>query len=183
MKSDYLETQNSGEPYAAPAKLLHWILAILLIGMVGLGWYMMDIEDSPGSDWYFNLHKSVGLLVIALVVLRAAWRLTHRPAPLPLATPPWQMMASAISHWVLYALMLALPLIGAMGAAFSKSGLIFFGIPLPRLIAPNHDIAELFFSAHSFGAWILVILICVHVLAGLKHLLIDRDGVFQRMWF
>ncbi|WP_034295270.1 cytochrome b [Herbaspirillum sp. RV1423] len=183
MKSDYLYEQASGEQYSVPAKLLHWILAVLFIGMVGLGWYMMDIEDSPGSDWYFNLHKSIGLLVIGLVILRAAWRLTHRPAPLPMATPSWQIVASTISHWALYALMFALPLIGIIGAAFSKSGLAFFGSPLPRVVTENHDVAEFFFSVHSFAAWILVILVCLHVLAGLKHLLIDKDGVFQRMWF
>ncbi|WP_034294396.1 cytochrome b [Herbaspirillum sp. RV1423] len=183
MKSDYPDEKNPSNRYTAPARLLHWTLAILLIGMVGLGWYMMSIEDAPGSDWYFNLHKSVGLLVLLLVLLRAVWRLLHQPAPLPLATPPWQIIASTVSHWVLYALMLALPLIGAIGAAFSKSGLIFFGTPLPRLVAPDHDVAELFFSMHSFAAWILVILVSLHVLAALKHLLIDRDGVFQRMWF
>ncbi len=183
MNADYQYGQASGEQYSPPAKLLHWILAVLLIGMVGLGWYMMDIEDSPGSDWYFNLHKSIGLLVLGLVILRAAWRFTHRPAPLPTTTPSWQIVASAISHWALYVLMFALPLIGAIGAAFSKSGLIFFGSPLPRIVTPDHDIAELFFSMHSFMAWILVILVCVHVLAGLKHLLIDKDRVFQRMWF
>jgi len=183
MNSDYRDEQTSGEQYAAPAKLLHWILAVLFIGMVGLGWYMMDIEDSPGSDWYFNLHKSIGLVVIGLVILRAAWRFTHRPAALPITIPSWQITASTISHWALYAIMFTLPLIGAIGAAFSKSGLVFFGSPLPRVVTANHDVAEFFFSVHSFAAWILVTLVCLHVLAGLKHLLIDKDGVFQRMWF
>ncbi|MCW5299018.1 cytochrome b [Herbaspirillum lusitanum] len=183
MKTDYRYEQASSDQYSAPAKTLHWILAVLFIGMVGLGWYMMDIEDSPGSDWYFNLHKSIGLVVIFLVILRAAWRFTHRPAALPSTIPSWQIIASAISHQALYVLMFALPLIGIAGAAFSKSGLVFFGSPLPRVVTANHDVAEFFFSIHSFAAWILVILVCLHVLAGLKHLLIDKDGVFQRMWF
>ena len=183
MKSDYPIGQHADEQYATPARLLHWVLAILFIGMVALGWYMMDIEHSPGSDWYFNLHKSTGLLVFGLVILRAVWRLTHQPAPLPRTIPSWQIIASIISHWTLYGLMFALPLIGAIGAAFSKSGLIFFGSPLPRFVTPDHDVAEVFFSIHSFAAWILVILVCVHILGVLKHLLIDKDGVFQRMWF
>jgi cytochrome b561 len=182
MQSD-LHSQHSSDQYGTPAKWLHWILAILLIGMVGLGWYMMEVEHTPGGAWYFNLHKSIGLVVLLLVIMRAAWRFTHRPAPLPTTIPAWQIMASSISHWALYALMFALPLIGLIGTIFSKSGLIFFGMPLPRIAAPNHDVAELFFSLHGFAAWILVVLVGLHVLAGLKHLFIDKDGVFQRMWF
>jgi cytochrome b561 len=182
MKID-LYPQNLEDHYATPAKWLHWLLAILLIGMVGLGWYMMDIEDTPGSDWYFNLHKSIGFVVLILVVVRATWRLSHPPAPLPMTMPAWQMTASTISHWALYGLMLALPLIGLVGAVFSKSGLIIFGLVLPRLAAPNHDVAEFFFSLHSLAAWLLVALVGIHVLAALKHLFIDRDGIFQRMWF
>jgi len=79
--------------------------------------------------------------------------------------------------------MLALPLLGAIGMLFSKHTLIFFGLLEPRLVAPDHDISELFFSLHSIAAWLLVILVGVHVLAALKHLLFDKDGVFERMWF
>ena len=67
--------------YAKPAVILHWLLAVLIASLVGVGWYMMSIEDDPGSDWYFNLHKSFGIVVFGLVLLRIIWRGTHRPPP------------------------------------------------------------------------------------------------------
>lgn len=169
--------------YAPIAVFLHWVLAILIIGMIGLGWYMMSIEHEPGSGWYFDLHKSIGIVTALLILLRAAWRLGHTPDPLPFSVPPWQAAGSRAIHWLLYVAMIAMPLVGAIGAMLSKSGVVFFGRTLPRLFTPDHDLAEIFFTVHSVTAWILVGLISLHVLAAVKHLVIDKDGVFQRMWF
>jgi cytochrome b561 len=170
-------------PYASTAVALHWLLAILLAGMIGVGWYMLSIEDEPGSGRFFTAHKSIGIVVLALVAWRLTWRLGHPPAPLPVSVPAWQARASKASHRLLYAAMLTMPLLGLAGATFSKSGIEFFGLSIPRAAAPNHDLAEAFFTAHSVVAWVLVALIALHVLAALKHLIVDRDGVFQRMWF
>ena len=169
--------------YTPTAVALHWLLAILLIGMIGVGWTMVSIEDEPGSGLFFSLHKSVGIFIFALVAGRVIWRLGHPPATLPVSVPAWQETASRVSHRLLYATMIAMPLLGLMGSAFSKSGIEFFGLSVPRAVAPNHDLAEALFTAHSVVAWVLVALIAVHVLAALKHLIVDRDGVFQRMWF
>jgi cytochrome b561 len=168
--------------YTPLAIFLHWLLAVLIVAMIGVGWYMMSIEDEPGSDWYFNLHKSVGIVVAVLIVLRLAWRLGHRPHALPSSVARWQATASRATHWLLYLAMLAMPIAGFIGALLSKSGIVFFGWQVPRLMAENHDLSEIFFDAHSVIAWILVALIVLHVLAGLKHLVYDKDGVFQRMW-
>ncbi|CDS50041.1 Cytochrome B561 [Polaromonas sp. CG9_12] len=173
----------SSKPYASLAVLLHWTLAVLIIGMVALGWYMTEIEDDPGSAWFFTLHKSIGLVIAGLVLLRLVWRLGHLPEPLPARLPSWQVNASRATHGLLYAAMLAMPTFGIVGSLLSKKGIVFFGLPLPRVFQANHDLAETFFNAHSFTTWILVVLVSLHVLAGLKHLVIDKDGVFQRMWF
>lgn len=169
--------------YAKPAVLLHWVLAVLIAGLLGIGWYMMSIEDEPGSDWYFDMHKSFGIGVFGLVLLRTIWRATHRPAPLPAGLPAWQVRLSHVTEWSLYVCMLLMPALGFVGASFSKSGVTFFGTPLPTWTAPNHDTAELFFGLHSALAWVLVALISLHAAGGLKHLFIDKDRVFQRMWF
>ena len=172
-----------GWRYAAPAVLLHWLLAVMIASLLGIGWYMMAIEDDPGSDWYFDIHKSFGIIVFGLVLLRIVWRATHRPVPLPTTLPNWQVRLSLVTEWALYVCMLLMPVIGFLGAWFSKSGVAFFGIRLPSWAGPNHDTAELFFGLHSALAWVLVALIALHAIGGLKHLLIDKDGVFQRMWF
>lgn len=167
--------------YGKMAVLLHWSIAVLIAVLLGLGWTMMAIEDDPGSKWYFDLHKSLGLLVLALIVLRIVWRLTHRPAPLPATLPRWQVKLSQWTQGALYLAMLAMPVLGLVGASFSKKGVAFFGIPLPSWAAPNHDTAEQFFGLHGTLAWVLVALIALHAIGGLKHLWVDKDTVFQRM--
>lgn len=167
--------------YTPPAILLHWVLAILIVGMVVLGWYMMSIEKQPDSGWFFNLHKSVGLIIATLVAIRLAWRISHPPAPLPSIVPRWQIKLSAITQALLYVCMVLLPITGILGASFSDDGLIFFGTALPRWVQPVHDTAELFFNIHGIAVWVLVGLVSLHVVGGLKHWLINRDGVFQRM--
>jgi cytochrome b561 len=167
--------------YSKLAITLHWLVAVLLVAMVSLGWYMMSIEDEPGSGWYFNLHKSVGIILLALVILRALWRFAHRPQSLPSSVPTWQ---ATLAHWtqfLLYVCMFVMPITGLSGALYSKSGVMFFGIPLPRPV-PNHDLSEQLFTVHGVTVWILIAIASLHVVGGLKHLLVNRDGVFRRMW-
>lgn len=169
--------------YGIPAIVLHWLLAVLIAGMAGLGWYMMTIEKQPSGPWYLDLHKSIGLVVFALVVLRVLWRFVHRPALLPASLPRWQVKLSSITQWLLYVCMIVMPITGLLGASYSRSGVKFFGLLVPAWSAPNRDLAKLFFSIHSATVWVLVALVVLHAAGGLKHLLVDRDTVFQRMWF
>ena len=169
--------------YALPAVLLHWLLALSIVLMAALGWYMVSIEDTPGSSWFFDLHKSIGLTLLGLVLLRWLWRIGHRPGPLPASVPVLKARIASLTHVLLYLCLFLMPLSGALGAAFSKHGLAFFGHPLPRLVAPDHAMSERLFGLHGVVLWVLIALLALHVLAALKHLLIDKDGVFQRMWF
>jgi cytochrome b561 len=180
MKID--EGEMSTYVYTRTSRALHWLMVFFIFGMLGLGWFMMSIEDDPGSDWYFMIHKSIGLIVLLLALVRLLWRLAHTPDPLPEQLPRWQVRASKITQWLLYGLMFAMPLAGLTGALFSKDRVSFFGARVPKILAANHDLSEIFFSMHSVIAWVFVGLISLHFLAGLKHLLINRDGVFQRMW-
>lgn len=168
--------------YSTPAVFLHWVLAILIAFMAALGWFMMTVEHEPGGERYFDLHKSIGLIVFALVLLRVLWRLFHRPQPLPTTMPRWQIRLSQVVESLLYVLMVVLPLTGILGASYSKGGLAFFGMDLPRWLTPDRPTAHNLFEVHSALVWVLVGLLVLHVLGGLKHLLIDHDEVFSRMW-
>lgn len=169
--------------YRRPAMVLHWAIALLIVFMAGLGWYMMSIEDDPGSVWFFDLHKSFGLVLALMVLTRLLWRLTHRPDVLPSHVPRWQVRLAGGTQLLLYVLMVLIPLTGYLGASYSKNGVQFFGTVTPQWALPNHDRAEQFFSVHSVLIWVLIVLVALHVAGALKHLLLNRDGVFQRMWF
>jgi cytochrome b561 len=169
--------------YSPLAVGLHWVIAALIIGLIGLGWYMMSVEKQPGSGWLFDLHKSLGLTVFGLIVVRIVWRATHAPEGLPDSVPAWQAKIANATHWALYACMIIMPVTGYLGAAHQKHAPKFFGLNTPAWATPNHDLAEQFFTIHSITVWILVIIIALHALAGFKHLLVNKDGVFQRMWF
>ena len=136
---------------------------ILLIGMIGVDWTMVSTEDEPGCGWFFSLHKSVEIVILALVACRTIWRLRHPPVPLPVSVPAWQETPSKVSPRLLYAAMIAMPLLGLMGSAFSQRGLEHFDDSLARAIAPNHCLVEALFTAQAVVAWALVAPISVQV--------------------
>ena len=172
----------SATRYTWEAMLLHWLLAVLAIGMLSLGFWLGDVpRDTPGRDFYVDLHRSFGVLALLLVLLRLAWRATHRPPPFPSTMPRWQMLAASLTHGLLYLCILLQPLSGYLASAFSKKGVMFFGMPLPQWAWDDKPLRSFFGEVHGVVAVALVVLIAVHVLAALKHLLLDRDQVFQRM--
>jgi len=173
---------GSSTRYTNPAIFFHWIIAALIAMQIGLGWYMMSVEDDPRSAWLFRLHISIGITATALVALRILWRLKHTPAALPESLPAWQVQASRHTHKLLYLLMVLMPFTGYLGASFSGEGVAFFGLQTPVWASKNDMLKELFFTIHSWTAWILVAAIVLHLLAAFKHLWIERDGVFHRMW-
>ena len=165
------------------AKGVHWGSAVVIALVAALGFYMMSIEDDPGAGWYFAQHKSWGLVFALLLVMRLAWRLFNRPAPFPLKMPKWQEWVASGTQLLLYVLLLLMPLTGYLGASYSEHGVQLFGTNLPVWAVANHDTAEWFFDIHSTMIWMLAALVAVHVAGALKHLLLDRDGTFTRMWF
>jgi cytochrome b561 len=169
--------------YHRIAITLHWTLALLLTATTLVGWYMMSIEHELGSDRYFDLHKSVGIVIALLVAARIAWRLSTRPQELPAGVAIWQVKLAKSTQALLYVLMVLMPVTGYLGASFTKTGVQLFGLATPHWALPDHARAEQLFGIHSVLIWVLVALVGLHVLGALKHLMWDKDGVFQRMWF
>jgi len=97
--------------------------------------------------------------------------------------PKWQVRLAVVTHWLLYMLMIVIPVVGYLGASYTKSGVAWFGRATPRWAEPNHDLAEQFFNVHGTLVWVLVALVALHVAGALKHWLIDKDGTFQRMGY
>ena len=169
--------------YTRTAKWLHWLVAVLIVANLGLGLTMVDMPGiTPTKLRYFNWHKWVGVTVFALVALRLAWRVTHRPPALPDSMPRWERRAAAASHAGLYVLMFALPLSGYFYSLAAGFPVVYLGLlPLPVLIEPDPQLKQVLVVLHHVLAWTLMALLALHIAAALKHRIVDRDGVLERM--
>jgi cytochrome b561 len=168
--------------YTHIAIVLHWLLAIGLIYQLGLGLWMEDIPKTPPglrAEW-FNWHKSIGIVLGLLIVLRGLWRLTHRPPALPDSMSVWQKRAAHANHALLYVCMMVMPLSGFLGSSFTAYPIKFFGTPLPRLWEASADLKEVFGALHTASSYVLMVTIAVHILAALLHI-IRRDDIAKRM--
>jgi len=170
--------------YSSTAIALHWLLAAGILFQIGLGWYLQEVpRGTPDRTIWVNFHKSVGLTLGVLILARLAWRLTHRPPPLPESMPAWERVAARASHALLYVCMVTMPIAGFAASNFSKFGVKYFGlVQIPPLGVDDRQIYAVLQGIHVGTSYVFVALIGLHVAAALKHLLIDRDGVMRRMW-
>ena len=178
---------NPPQRYTATAMLLHWLSALLVLGLLVLGWYMADLPVSPQRLKLYNWHKWAGVSVLALTLLRLLWRWTHRPPALPAElvgrTPAWQLHLAAATHLALYGLLLVVPLIGWAYSSAAGFSVVWFGVlPLPDLLPKDKALAELVKPWHAVGAFSLCALVVLHLAAALKHQFVDKDGLMRRMW-
>ena len=169
--------------YDRIAVSLHWLIAAGVVAQIALGWWMIDIPKLPAGvrAYWFNLHKSIGLTLAALIVIRIVWRLTHRPPPMPASVPLWQARVASVSHVLMYVCMIVMPLAGYLGSIYSGYPIKYFGSTLPGWGAKDDTLKEFFSTVHYATAWLFMTLISLHVAAAVKHLL-DRDDIFARMW-
>ena len=177
-----METPTANARYNNVAIALHWLIAVGVLVMIGLGCYMTDIpKGTPERAYFFNLHKSIGVTVGVLALIRLWWRATHRPPPLPGSMAGWEVSAAKLNHALLYACIIAMPVIGFLASNFTKYGVKYFGIQIGTFFAENQALRDSLQAVHGLLSYLLVVLVIVHVLAAFKHLLVDKDGVFQRM--
>ena len=172
------------DSYSRTAIVLHWLIAALVLGQIALGWWMIDIPKQPVGirAWWFNLHKSIGITIGVLVLVRIAWRFTHPAPPLPETIPSWQRAAAKVSHFGLYACLLIMPVTGYLGSNFTKYPIKYFGYAIPHWGWDSPGLKELMSQIHYGVVVVFMVLIAVHVAAAFKHLLMRQDRVFQRMW-
>ena len=163
------------------AQLLHWLIALLIVGLGTVGLVMTDMENSPDKLRIYALHKSFGITVLMLVALRLLWRLaTRHPAPVP--GPRWQRLSASAMHFLLYVLMFAIPLSGWLFNSASNFPLRWFGLfHVPSLWAPDPAVKHLSHALHEYGFWTLIALAVLHAAAAFKHHYMDRDETLTRM--
>lgn len=189
--------------YTKTAIVLHGLIALGIFAMFALGWYMSELpkeapkqiafdlfdlgiytwqlaEEASPRTFYFNLHKSIGVTLLALIAFRVFWRITHRPPAMLASYKAWERKLATGTHHFLYLLMVAVPVSGLIMATYSKYGVKWFGIDFIAGL-DNKDMRELFKEVHEVVGAISLALIILHIVGALKHKFIDKDETMKRM--
>ena len=168
--------------YTPLAKGLHWLMALMSFGLLALGFYMSDLPLSPEKLQLYSWHKWAGVTIFVLVWLRLAWRITHRPPALPDGMPVHMQWAAHAGHFLLYALMIAIPLSGWLMSSAKGVQTVWFGVlPLPDLLAKDKALGHLLAEVHEALNMGLLLLIAGHAAAALFHHVVHKDDTLRRM--
>lgn len=168
--------------YGAVAQVFHWLIAVLIFIMLALGNYMEDLPLGTRKLELYQLHKSIGITIGILVVLRLLWRLSHPPPALPAGMKPWERLAAGVVHGLLYMMLFVMPLIGFLQSNAANFPVVLWGfVPLPPLIGPDEALSETLVNLHGIGGNLLAVLVIIHVAAALRHHFMLKDDVLRRM--
>jgi len=194
---------NNPSRYTKTAVILHWLIAIAILGMFALGWYMTGLpkegakqisydlfdlgiytwqlaEEATPRTFYFNLHKSIGITLFGLIIIRILWRITHKPPALLATYKVWERKLATGTHHFLYLLMIAMPLTGLITAVSSKYGVKWFGVPFIKGL-DDKGLRDVFEKSHEIIAIIILVVLFLHIAGALKHKFIDKDDTLKRM--
>jgi cytochrome b561 len=192
-KQTMLDQFKNPARYTRIAMALHWLVAVLILGNIALIWTVDSLPDSyvrPAVD----THKSIGITVLGLVLLRLLWRAAHAPPPLPVSFKPWEKASAHAAHIALYVLILAMPLSGWMHDSAWKDAArfpmqLFYTVPWPRIGFIEHldpvlkeRLHDIFGDIHKYLSYVFYGLFALHVGGALKHQFIDKEPELQRMW-
>lgn len=175
-----MQLKNSSTHFGLVAILLHWVMAIIIIGLLASGLYMVGLQISLQKLKLYGWHKEYGLLVLGLVIIRLCWRLINTTPKLSL--PWWELLAARLVHWAFYGFMIAMPVTGWLITSAAGLPASFFNLfTLPNLIAPNPELLPVFEAIHQWLGYALIATIVLHMLAALKHHFINKDDILRRM--
>ena len=180
---DHGDATQSASRYSSVAIGLHWAIAALVLSTIPLGVYGATYETAIGQS-ATNIHKTIGIVILLLTLVRVGWRLAHRPPALPDTMHPALRLAARVSHTAFYVLLLVLPLSGWwMSSAVPKRHPFGFGLfDIPFLLVPRGwASAGPAYLIHITLAWLMIGLVVLHILAALKHQFADKDDILARM--
>lgn len=177
-----MRIKNTTETYGLLTKIFHWLMAVLIIGMLVVGFIMEDIEPLTTRFQVYGLHKSTGILILMLVALRFSWhRVSKKPALLP-TLKWWEAKLAHLIHGALYLGMVGMPLSGwLLSSAAGRPVSVYGLLTLPDLVAPNEKLRDIFGEIHEITAFALIGAVALHAAAAFKHHVIDKDGTLRRM--
>lgn len=168
--------------YTKPAILLHWLTVLFVIVTFPLGVYMHKLEFSPFKLQLVSYHKWIGVTIFMLTVLRLAWRVLHKPPPLPETIPAWQQRVAHGLHHLLYLLLLAIPVSGWLMSSAKGVPVVYFGlVQLPDLVGKDRELGDMLQEIHEALNLGMLALVIMHIGAAFKHQFIDKDFLMLRM--
>ncbi len=167
--------------YPKPMRIMHWLMAVLVIGLLAVGLLMGDMADSPAKWQVYGLHKSFGIIVLALLIIRIGIRLKSTVPPLNPTFSTLIKRLANLNHLALYVLMLIMPASGYLMSMLGGHGVSVFGLPLPNLVGEDKKLGHLAYETHEIAANLLIAVLVLHILAVIKHA-VDKQDVFRRMW-
>lgn len=178
-----MNSTSHPEHYAPPARRIHWIMAVLVILVIPLGFAMMNMDSGPTQDRLFDLHRSIGFTILCLAVIRVLIRILNPPPAPPEGMPKALWIVANTVHYALYVLIFVMPVLGWLASNAFGSAVSIFGLfTLPNIVAKNDALADLFGDWHARLGFVMTALVIMHAGAGLWHGVILRDGVLSRMW-
>lgn len=176
--------KNTRNRYGSVAKSLHWLMAVLIIGLLCVGLYMTGMPNGLDKLQLYGLHKSFGLVALMLVIIRLSWKLANVAPLLPDSLSPLNKFAAHAGHAFLYVCAFVMPLSGwALSSSAGVPVSFFNWFVVPELIAPNNDTRLLMKLVHEYTAYGLILLICGHVGAVVLHYVVHKENILKRMLF
>ena len=173
---------NTQRTYGLIAQALHWLVAVGIAVQFVWAWRIDETESIRAQFTLVNQHKSIGMTVLALVVVRLCWRAFNRPPPFPSSMSAWERFTASTAHWLLYALILLMPVSGWIYTSAAGFGPEFFGlVDIPALVGQNERLEKVFGAVHEWLAVGIATLVSIHVLAALRHQFVLKDGLLRRM--
>ena len=178
-----MQVRNTTARYGVVAQILHWAMALTMIAMIALGLYMTSLTDIAQRFELTQLHKSIGLTLLVLAVLRLAWRVVNPVPPLPTNLKSYERVLAHVTHIGLYLVIFAIPISGwiMVSASGYPIGTVFGLFPIPDLMATNDAVDRAARNVHGILGWVLVGLLVLHVAGAVKHHFILKDDVLRRM--
>src|SRR5262245_58049049 len=177
-----MSLKNTNLSWGSVAKSFHWIVAALIFTQFALGWIAEEWPRSPTKVDLFVWHKSTGMLILLLVVLRLCWRMINRTPALPGDMTRLERLAASASHALLYLLIIAMPLSGwVINSAANFPLKLFWLVPLPNIVAPSKAVQKLAEGVHETLFFTLAVILTVHIAAAFRHHFVKHDDVLTRM--
>lgn len=174
--------QTAATDYSATARALHWLTAALVLTMIPIGIIMANFSLGPTGDILYDIHRSIGVVLMPIVVVRLIYRLNNPPPPLPADIPPIQQLAAHVTHWTLYVLLIVQPVVGWIATSAYRAPIkVFWLFELPPIWQVDQPFSEKVFVLHRWLGIAMALLVCAHIGAAMFHHFVRKDDILLRM--